>query len=113
MKHIFIFNGDKATGKTLLSKLLNTNDTIVEDNFWFYDPTKNDYQRDKIKSIIDNLETPKQVKFKDDIVYSNNLVIICQESRIHIRFLTEFIKDYYRVFEKEQPLISYVKFSRV
>ena len=126
MKHIFIFNGEAATGKTKLCKMIAstyvitpigmlqaTEDSFIVDDFWFYDNSKKDYNREKIRDTLSAMESGEQIKYEQCIKFRDKCIIVCHDSREHVNYLIEYIKNYYQVQNKEIPNISYVEFSRV
>lgn len=126
MEHIFIFNGGTATGKTKLCSMIPstyittqigliraTDDSLIVDDFWFYDNSKQDYDREKIRDTLSAIESGEQVKYEQLIIFRNKCIIVCHDSREHINYLIEYIKHYYEVQNKKIPYISYVEFSKV
>ena len=132
MKHFYIFNGPAAIGKSKLMETLTNNyggfhyipcslfpfvsdDAFIEDDFWFYNYDTQDYDREKIQEVIDLFESGEQVKFQQSIKYRDVCIIVCHESfyNKHVSYLIQFIKDYYKNCNKEEPAISYVEFKKM
>lgn len=127
-KHFFIFNGVAITGKTELCRLIHKTDdyfipeidawlsldgVFIKDNFVFYDSYKEDYDKQAAKELLDNIETGKQIKCSDEIIYPRNCIIVCHTNKQEIDLLIDYIKNYYQAQNKEVPNISYVEFSKV
>ena len=125
-KHIFIFNGSASTGKTELCKLITDSEylgfpnttilakkVLITDDFYFYDENKKDYDREKIRNLLNDIESLLQFKFTDKKVSLKKAIIVCNTNREHIQYLIDYIKNYYEVMSKETPDISYVEFSKM
>ena len=128
MKHIFIFNGGAATGKTKLCNLMSEADdlyvaginarvsldgVVVKDNFTFYDYSKNKVNKEKIRNFFNIIENGIQLKYTDNRIYPHSCILVCMVNKNAINLLIDYIEDYYDAYKKERPNISYVEFNRM
>lgn len=128
MKHIFVFNGGAMTGKTRLCGLLSKADdlfvvginarvssdgVLVKDNFTFYDCNKGMVDKEVIRNFLNIVENGIQIKYTDSQIYPHTCIIVCNTNKQGINLLTDYIKDYYEIQNKEMPHISYVEFNKV